>query len=490
MILLISHHVFAQTPQENASLEINPNAPISLKQLLQCARFKNPAKKIAQAKLSSGLADVFQAEWAHLPSFKSEVGAAPLPQRKLLKYCADPKNIDANGFYQVSPCPNQGIQDDQRLSDTQGMGYFMRTQGTLTVPIITFGKISSAQEAAQAGLNAYEFAVEAASRSFDQMVYQAYFGLQLTAQISKIFEDGQKEIAKFKSTIQKDIDQDGGKYNQNDLRKLLIREAEIAIKKTELDSIETQTWGSIEILCKVPNLKQLEEIENQEQKPKGLQLDQYELKGLNLSLKDQEFYYQKALTRSPELQAAQWVVNARKAQVNVSKAQFMPNIAFIAFYNYAKSNAAQDNPDPFANDPFNLFSWGGYLGLDWRIDFAKMLADVQRANAVLDQSEAEQEALLQKLKMDLLERLTQIKKQEQVQKLRKDAMKAAKQWFTSSVLNLASGIGGSSADDLTRGLAAYYEAAISHYQSISEYNIAVSKLAILLNMNLDELLAL
>jgi outer membrane protein TolC len=494
LVLLEISPLRAQDPQILQESEIDFTKPITLYHLLQCARQKNPAKKIAEAKLASGQADIFQAEWAHMPSIKNESGGVPLPQRRLMRYCANPKELDSNGYLNVAPCPDQGIQDDQRLSDTSGMGYFIRTQTTMTIPLITFGKISSGQEAAQAGFKAYEYALQSATRSFDTMVYQAYFGLQLTSQIAKIFADGQKEISKFKETIQKDIDQDGGKYNQNDLRKLLIREAEIAIKKTELDSIEEQTWGSIHILCKAPKLTQVQEIDqiakSTSKYQSQYQLDQYELKALKIALKSDDVYFQKALENQPELKAAQWAVNARKAQVDLSQAQFMPNIALMSFLNFAKSNSAQDNPDPFANDPFNVFSWGAYLGIDWRFDFSRMIADVKRAKAVLQQSEAEQEALIQKTKMDLLERMTQIQKFEQVQKLRKDALKSAKQWFTSSALNTASGLGNSSADDLTRALAAYYEAAINHYQSISEYNIAVAKLAVLLNIPIEELIAL
>lgn len=200
----------AQDPQLLQESEIDFTKPITLHHLLQCARQKNPAKKIAEAKLASGQADIFQAEWAHMPSIKNESGGVPLPQRRLMRYCANPKELDSNGYLNVAPCPDQRIQDDQRLSDTSGMGYFIRTQTTMTIPLITFGKISSGQEAAQAGFKAYEYMLQSATRSFDTMVYQAYFGLQLTSQIAKIFADGQKEISKFKETIQKDIDQDGG----------------------------------------------------------------------------------------------------------------------------------------------------------------------------------------------------------------------------------------------------------------------------------------
>ena len=434
----------------------NPEA-ISLPDLLHCARQNNPAWKIAQADLKSALASMTFASGSRFPSLVINSAFAPLPARRLLKYCVD----NTLNPPQVTPCENQDVQDDQRIDDTDGMGIFFRTTANLTQPLYTFGKLKHGMLAAEKGVEAYKAGVRFAQQAFDPLAIETYYGIQLTQAALKVFKDGISYIRRFKNKIQKDLDQQDGNYTSNDKRRVIIQESELLSREAEIRSVAEQAWQGIRISCQLVA----------EQK---LALDRKKIKVLDVKILSFSEYWQLAQKHRADLQAAKVAMSAQQSLIDVAQANFLPNVALIGFLVYNLSTSAEDNPDPFANDPFNVFSYGAYLGLEWKLNFAQLISRYRKSQAEYNKRKAQWEGLKVQVQMQINEAYQTVKRYQKTLKARKTAKRMGKQWMRSVTLNLSTGF--IQSNDLLDSLRAYYSSNLNYQQTIFEYNKAVAAL--------------
>lgn len=425
---------------------------------LRCIRDNNPTTEIADALILAAKSQQLKAKSADWPSLRIDGMIAPLPARRLLQQCASP-TPGPNGLLQVAPCPNQQIQDDQRISDLNGMGIFYRTQATVTQPLFTFGKGSAGKAAAAYGVAAYQTAKETATHSLDELALQAFYGALLGKSAQKMFKKAHSRVKKFKARIQKDIDQDLGKYDGNDLRSLQIQEVELKSRELEVLVRQDQALKGLQIGCK---LGQKPEILGRKLKPLPYVIQPY------------QSYQDALLSQHPLLKSAQQALSARQAEALLAQRRYYPDLALIGAFTFARGTSAEDNPDPFANDPFNVLGYGAFLGLSWRLDFASLYADLKRTQANVNRASAEIKALKQSLELKLYERYTEVKRLEQEVDLRKKATRWAKQSLSSSYLNVETGL--IQASTLKNQLTDHFTSTLKYLQAIFEYNIGVVRL--------------
>ena len=317
-LLIISTHLvsllnpvtgFAQD-QSIAELDTQSLTPQAI---AQCARRDNPALRIALSQLEQAKSKVTLAEKSAFPSLNIESILAPLPARRLLKYCVNPDLINGDGLSSVVVCPNQDIQDDARLSDVDGMGIFTRTTATLTLPLITFGKLSNGKKAARAGFTAFQNLNQVAKRQFDQLAFQAYYGFILTHRAQRVFRKAERYLKKIRKRIEKSLKEESGQYTSNDLSKLNIKEVELNIAATDVHAQRQIAIQGIQQSCKLPVDTQLKTQSNK-------------LKALKTEIESKEVYIKRALKQRVEIQAARQQVLAREAL----RAQAIANFSLIS----------------------------------------------------------------------------------------------------------------------------------------------------------------
>ena len=434
-------------------------SPLTLTNIAECVRTNNPALKIALAELERARSSLVEATWSRGPSLSISSLFAPLPARKLLKYCVSDQEV--GGSPQVLPCPNQDIQDDARLSDTDGMGIFSRTTATLTQPLYTFGKIEHGVKAAEAGISAYQSLSESAARRYDLTAFQAYYGLILTQRARKIIKKGQRHFKKLRRTIQKDLDAEAGKYTTNDLRELTIKESDLIAQASLIDSMHARAIRGIQLSCTLPIGRDIKLAERQ-------------LKPLNVDLPPETDLLRRAEVNHPDIRAALAQVDARRAQLDLAVSRFFPDLALVGTFGFARGTSAEDNPDPFANDPFNVLGYGAYLGLSWRLNFAQLRARYLSASAEVTRAEAQLAGLRLQLSIELNERYQEVKRLERLLTAQKEAMRQGKQWVTSTMLNVSAGLVKS--QKVIEAIKAFSQTSLVYDRSIYEYNLALVRL--------------
>lgn len=443
---------------------------LSLRDLLTCARSNNPAWEIAHAQLEEYRSKLRFAQGSALPSLKIASSLAPLPARRMLRYCVG----DEPGLQEVFVCPNQEINDDQRLNQVDGMGIWTRTQLTITQPLYTFGKISNGRAAARAGVEAYRAGLERAERALDLKALQIYYGLQLATQVDKTLKRGQAKLKAFKSKVERSRAQEEGRYDSVDLAKIKIQEGDLTSRQLETQALKRQALESVRVACLLPD-------------DAKIGLDSTRLKPLQGEVLKGEALFDQARAQRLDLQMARAQVAAREALASKAISDLLPNLALIGTMAYSRGTSADNHPDPFANDPFNGFGYGFYFGFSWNVSVARLMSSPQEAQASLRKARAQLKGLEQQLKLELIERSAQVERYEATIKVRQEAMRASKTWLTASVLNKGTGVAES--DTVTSALKAYAQATVAYDQAIYEYNLAVARLWLATGVDLEERLS-
>jgi len=418
---------------------------------------------IARARLDQYLATFDRAYYAWSPQLKLTALLAPLPERKLLRECVNPSIIDsATGLAQVAPCPGQNLTTDERITADTEIGILVRTAAEVTFPIYTFGKIAHGQNAARAGVSIGESGLDYARGQLDFLVKKAYYGAQMAETALGILRDGRKRLRKAKRKIEKELSKDTGRFTSNDLRKLLVDEAELESGYLETEALNRQAWAGLRIAAKLPPHS-------------DMKLDTLKLRPVHVERRSEAEYIELALAARPEVRIARAAVRARESQLKMAIADFFPDIALVGGFRFARGTTADDPVDPFANDGYNYLGWGVVLGAEWRIDYSVLVSRFKEKQAKLSQQRAEYDALIQRVRLNLVEQVSDMDRRRRETDVRRVAMKAGKAWLISNTLNF--GMGLTTVDQLLKSLIAYSKARLTHYRIIYEYNLAVARLS-------------
>ena len=452
-------------------------ATFSLEDLLRRAKATSPVMDIARAKLADYQALFDRAYYGWTPTLRIEGVLAPLPERQLLRQCvaydpADPRNLEtgeAGDLGRVFPCPGQDLETNEVITLDTDIGILIRTSAKLTFPIYTFGKVRHGQRAARAGLDVGAAGIDIAGNELAYLVKQAYYGMQLTAKALSVLKDGRRRMRKAKKEIEDELKKESGRFTSNDLRKLVVQEADIEASFLETRALRETALAGARLAAALP--------------PEApFALDTEKLTPVHVEERSVEAYVELAFDARPYLRAARAAVKAREAQVAMATANFFPNIALVGAFGYALGTTAPENPDPFANDPYNYLSWGVVLGANWTIDYANLVSKHRRAQAAVGKQRAEYEALLQRSRLDVVGRVSEVRRRQAELRVRHKAMKAAKGWLVSNSLNF--GLGLVTTDQLLQSLVAYSRARLTYYRIIYEHNLAIARLSQLVGTEL------
>lgn len=437
----------------------------SLDDLLRRAEASNPAMDIARATLRDYQALFDRAYYAWTPSLRVESLLAPLPERRELRRCVVGSYFDADSgasLPEVGACPGQNVEADERITADTELGILTRTTAKITFPIYTFGRVEHGLEAARAGVDAARAGLDIARGELGLLVKQAYYGAQLADRALAILRDGRKRLSKTKADIEAELEKESGRFTSNDLRKLLVEEADIVSSVLETEALSDVAWAGLRIAAGVA--------------PGGpIALDTMELSPVHVESRTVEAYVELALESRPELRAARAALRAQRGQVEMAESEFLPNIALVGAFGYALGTTADDPDDPFYSDNYNFLNWGVVIGATWRIDFAALSSALSRAQARASKQAAQAEALAQRVRLEVVEQVGDMNRRAQELEVRHTAMKAAKGWLVSNSLNF--GLGLVTTDQLIKSLIAYSRAQLNYDRTIYELNLAVARLS-------------
>jgi outer membrane protein TolC len=193
------------------------------------------------------------------------------------------------------------------------------------------------------------------------------------------------------------------------------------------------------------------------------------------ALSDLDAFNALALEHRPDLTLLDQQVEARALQADREWADMWPNI-FLTFSFTRNYNPLADNqPSPFAYDPYNSTSLGVVIGADWNFDF-RMIGQAEQAEARVEQAEAERTELLGGIYLEIEQAYLEAIGHEARAAAQGDAFDAASAWLRQRTIQFDSGL--ADFDDLSQPLLAYFRTYANYHQALFDLRLARANLAL------------
>lgn len=414
----------------------------TLEECLALADRNHPNLWAARARLAFVHAQLDEAKWTPFWQWYSTAFFGVLPP------------ITGTPFYTASTASslNPGF--------ASGWSPFLRFEISGAIPLYTFGKIDSARRAAEANVRLNEWDLEKFRQQLRMDVRRAYFGVMLARDARYILQDVISRLDKAISGLSDRLRKGDTSVEEIDRLRLKVYKDEVLSRGGEPDRGESWGLSALRFLTGVHS---------------GFDLPDEPLKRPDRPLGAEVQYLSAARLFRPEVNMARAGVEARKAQVELARARYFPDIgiALSSFYNTAPSAVIQNNA--WIIDPFNRFGFGAAFGARWSLDLLPASARVSQAESQLEEARALSRLALGGIASEVERAYATALEARVREETWARAEHRAKQWI--STVRDAIDLGTKDERALIEPLRVYVNARVNHAYALMDLNVAMSDLA-------------
>lgn len=396
----------------------------------------HPLMQAARAGLAQFEAKMHQADWAMFPTFRLEAAATITPE-----VTGDALHSDSN--WDV-------------------IGIYAKAKLEMVQPIWTFGKITSLQRAAEAGVDVGKQAVEIARWELRTRAAEAWMGRLLGRQLDAILVDGKQWLDKAERRMERLRAEDSNEYDQLEHLRLKTRTAEFYELQANNMALMTQATQGLRLL--------LERPANEE-----VQLADKTFEPYDFPMLPPDEYVAIAKSSDPQTLIAKNGARAQWALADAKEAEAWPDFFFAGQVALAEATQMEDQDSTFAHDPYHQKTVGGVLGLRWKLDVPQRIfqTDEARAKARMAEAQADVQEDLQEFKV---RQLTQeLSNKRELLRVYAESQKAAQGWLTATWDTYDAGFG--SFRDVMDALVQFYQKKFGYLKLVFDHNLVTWRLS-------------
>lgn len=411
---------------------------LTLQQSVKMALERNPEIREAQEQVKVAESTLAEVKANRYPQIDVTTGIGPSPR--------------ARGDQIFSP----DDKDDIAFTDV-----FVFIDARIIQPLYTFGKLSSGIKAATHGVNVDKARVQEKSADIILKVHEFYYGLLLARELQELLTDAKQELIEARQKVQQLLDEGSESVSQVDIFKFdtftgqlekFIHEADKSVELAQAAlrftiGLDRETPFDIAAKRLVPEELSLQSLAN---------------------------YVDTARELRPEFIQLQEGLAARKELITVAKREYFPNIFLGAFFYGGQAGNRSTIENPFIYDPFNDQFATVLLGVNWSLNFGKVAAKVQEA-------EAEYRKLLEKksfaeagIPVQVEKAYREIIEAQKNMASTEASYRAARRWLVAAKSNFDLGIG--EAKEIADAFAEFLKMRAENLRSIYSYNLALATL--------------
>jgi len=416
---------------------ITPHRTYSLSECLAFAEKNYPKVHEAAAQLERMRAQLFEITTAPFSNFNGYVGITLAP------------TVAGTALY--SPNTDAAITSSMALAWRAGI------EGV--VPLWTFGKITAARDAGKAQVKVGEHQAKKAKNEVRLTVRQAFYGVLLARDALALLREALDRIDKYLPNVEAKVAAGDGDDIQ--LLKLRIHRADLAARKSEAEKQERIALAGLRFLTGVgPTLDVPDEPLRRVSRPLG-PLAQY---------------LTAARLFRPEINMAHAGVLARRAQVELERARFFPDIGFAAALSRSYAPEVADQLNPFVMDNGNYLRYGMGIVAAWSLDFLPKAARLAQARAQLEEIRATERFALGGVGVEVETAFADATDASQRLQAYTDATRYAKQWLVKVQQGID--VGTFSDEDIVDPSKEYALKRFAQMSATMDFNVAMAKLAL------------
>lgn len=420
-----------------------PTAPVhvrhtyGLKECLGFAERNYPRVHEAAAQLARMRAQLWEIRTAPYSGFTASAGAGLAP------------TIAGTALFS----PNT----DATITSSMALAWRVGVEGA--VPLWTFGKITSAVDAGEAQVKVGEQNIRKAKNEVRLSVRQAYYGTLLARDALALLEEATSRIDKYLPRVEEKVR--SGEGDDIQLIKLRIHRAELEARRSEAEKQERIALASLRFLTGVGE---------------GLDVPDQPLRRMRHPLGPLAQYLTAARLFRPEINMAHAGVLARRAQVELERARFYPDLALGLSASRSYAPEVADQVNPFVRDEANYVRYGFGLVMSWNLDFLPKAARLAQAEAQLEEIRATERYALGGVGVEVETAFAEAIDAGRRLDAYGDATRYARQWLVKVQQGID--VGTFEDEDIVDPAKEYALKRFAQLSATLDFNIAMSKLAL------------
>jgi outer membrane protein TolC len=430
----------------------------TLQELIDRVSANYAGVQAGRAAIDSAQAQVAQANGLWWPQGALTFGITGTPKVE----CADANNVSSPDQHtRELNCVNTSSVDFlhfnsfEQILPVHGVGISFGIN--FVQPVYTFGKIESAQHAAEAGLDVARAQLDKEKADVILNVTRAYWGLKWSRAAWATLDDGRARLKEWVGKIDADLDKPKTTYTQSDLARL-----KLALDIAEFSILDIERARAVAL----SGLRVLTDDAEAD-------VDPDELDTVNLAEQPLSYYEDVAIVSRPESRMLAAGARAAHANRTLQAANLTPDLGIATSLNVGYASSVDDPNNAFMNHP-NTIGFGLALVMRYNLDVAERVATWRKAKADERLLDARRKQALGGIAVEIESAWLDTTSARKKSELLTHSEKVARGWYNS--VDEAMNVGTGNARDLVEAARNYFELRLRHLQSIMDVNMATTQL--------------
>jgi outer membrane protein TolC len=362
--------------------------------------------------------------------------------------------------------PSQSAHGNVLLSENSNrnftdLGAFGRIDVSVVQPLWTWGQLSSARDAAEAGVKARSLLVDDQKQQIFQRVLMLYYAVLLTNRLLALAREVEGALQQVEEKVKESLENAEGDVTQEDKYRVAIFRSDLFQKRADAEKAQTLARSALAAtLALRPD--QLRLLDAPLPKPQKLDVPKTD------TLVDE------AITNRPDLRALLEGIRAKEDQAHAARAALFPQLFLAGTFAYSRAPNRDVQTNPWIYDNFNLLALGAVLGLRQNLAIPLLLAQAEKAEAELEPLRRQQEGLLHLIRADVEKAAAELEAASKRHDAAAGGLSAGKSWFRAAGMNFSLNL--TDARSLLEAYTGYVKAQIDEAQSAYEFLVARGRL--------------
>ena len=361
-----------------------------------------------------------------------------------------------------------GLFPDDRLyldpdvrNDWEHLRPFNRIEVDAQQPIFTWGELGGSIRAAREAVHVETAGVRQTEAELALRTAELYQGMLLARSLRRLTSDAENVLQTARSELERLLDEGDLSVDDADLFKLEITEQEFISRVVEVEEQLATAESALRRQLMLP--------ENAVVVPADDRLVM-----LPMSVDSLSTLLAAAQQLSPLISQADAGIAARSELVTVARSNYYPKLFVAATGAFAYAEGRHRQRSAYISDPFRSRSLGAALGLRQNLNFAQTRAQVEQAQAELNEVRYQAVAAREFVGFDVEQAYRQVNIARSRMETRERSRAIAGEWVRTEQINFDLGFG--SAQNLIDAVQAQLELEVGYLESVRGYNVAVLRL--------------
>lgn len=351
--------------------------------------------------------------------------------------------------------------DPNLENDWNNWAVFTRAEISATQPVYTWGAISNAVRAAEAGAKAAQHEFSAVKAEAEIQLFDLYYSYLLAIEIARILEDANERLEQVEEQIEEMREEGSSDLKESDVFKFEIFKSEFVTRRVEVQQ-------SLDYIKRVWNYA-LQAEPGTVYVPESNFLDP-----VPYELESYDYYRNNAIQERPEMQGVQFGITALERRLEAEKARQYPILFLGITGSFANTPNRPRQTNPFIRNNTNYGSVGVGFGIRQSLNIFSMRASVDQARIEYKRVNDLEKAVSDQIILDLNERYREAVVAETRMQQTEEALATARKWVRNEQLNYDIGFG--DVEDLLDAVQKELELLVELKQNTFELNKKIAAL--------------